>query len=63
MRWTRTISVADTHCEGTPARIVVGGVMPPPGNSVKEQMMYLRDHDDSLRTFLLNDPRGAGISS
>jgi proline racemase len=63
MRWTRTISVADTHCEGTPARIVVGGVMPPPGNSVKEQMMYLRDHDDSLRKFLLNEPRGAGISS
>jgi len=63
MRWSRTITVADMHCEGTPARIVTGGVVPPPGDSVQQQMVYMRDHDDWLRRFLLNEPRGAGISS
>jgi proline racemase len=63
MRWSRTISVADMHCEGTPARIVTGGVLPPPGDTVQQQMVHMRDHDDWLRRFLLNEPRGAGISS
>lgn len=63
MRWSRTLTVADMHCEGTPARIVVGGVLPPPGDTVQQQMVHLRDHDDWLRKFLLNEPRGAGISS
>ena len=63
MRWSPTITVADMHCEGTPARIVTGGVLPPPGDSVQQQMVHMRDHDDWLRRFLLNEPRGAGISS
>jgi proline racemase len=63
MRWSRTLTVADMHCEGTPARIVVGGVLPPPGDTVQQQMVHMRDHDDWLRKFLLNEPRGAGISS
>ena len=63
MRWSRTVTVAEMHCEGTPARIVTGGVVPPPGDSVQQQMIYMRDHDDWLRRFLLNEPRGAGISS
>ncbi len=63
MHWQRTINVMDMHCEGTPARVVVGGVLPPPGDSVFEMMCHMRDHDDWLRRFLLNEPRGAGISS
>ena len=63
MRWRRSISVADVHAEGEPGRVVTGGVMPPPGDSILEQMLYMRDHDDWLRRFLLNEPRGAGIAS
>ena len=63
MQWVRTINVVDVHAEGEPGRVVVGGVLPPPGASVYEQMCHLRDHDDWLRRFLLNEPRGAGISS
>jgi proline racemase len=63
MRWKRTITVADVHAEGEPGRVVVGGVMPPPGDTILEQMHYMRDHDDWLRKFLLNEPRGAGIAS
>jgi trans-L-3-hydroxyproline dehydratase len=36
----------------------VGGVEPPPGNTVFEQMQALR-HDDRLRRFLLREPRGS----
>ncbi len=63
MHWQRTINVMDVHCEGTPGRVVVGGVLPPPGDSVFEMMCHMRDKDDWLRRFLLNEPRGAGISS
>ena len=63
MHWQRTINVMDVHCEGTPGRVVVGGVLPPPGDSVFEMMCHMRDSDDWLRRFLLNEPRGAGISS
>lgn len=63
MRWQRTITVADVHAEGEPGRVVTGGVMPPPGDSVLEQMLYMRDQDDWLRKFVLNEPRAAGITS
>jgi len=63
MFWNRTINVVDVHAEGEPGRVVVGGVLPPPGDSVFEMMCHMRDHDDWLRRFLLNEPRGAGISS
>ena len=63
MFWNRTINVVDVHAEGEPGRVVVGGVLPPPGDSVFEMMCHMRDHDDWLRRFLLNEPRGAGITS
>ncbi len=63
MFWNRTINVVDVHAEGKPGRVVVGGVLPPPGDSVFEMMCHMRDHDDWLRRFLLNEPRGAGITS
>ena len=38
--------------------VVVDGVTPPPGETVFEQMQALR-RDDSLRRFLLHEPRGS----
>ena len=38
--------------------MVVGGVLPPPGSTVFEQMQALRA-DDSLRRLLLREPRGS----
>jgi len=38
MFWERTINVIDVHAEGEPGRVVVGGVLPPPGDSVFEMM-------------------------
>ncbi|MGZ4402577.1 MAG: proline racemase family protein, partial [Gaiellaceae bacterium] len=44
----RTITVVGCHAGGEVGNVVVGGVLPPPGQTVFEQMEALRA-DDSLR--------------
>ena len=46
------------HAGGEVGNVVVDGVPPPPGATVFEQMQALRS-DDSLRRFLLREPRGS----
>jgi proline racemase len=58
MRSRRTITVVGCHAGGEVGNVVVDGVVPPPGATVREQMEALRD-DDSLRRFLLREPRGS----
>src|SRR3989442_3808454 len=58
MRSRRTITVVGCHAGGEVGNVVVAGVAPPPGASVFEQMQALRA-DDSLRRFLLREPRGS----
>ncbi len=57
MSYKRTLQAIDLHC-GIPGRVITGGVPTVPGNSVFEQMEYLRDHDDQIRLLLLREPRG-----
>ena len=52
------ISVVGCHAGGEVGNVVVGGVLPPPGATVFEQMEALRA-DDSLRKLLLHEPRGS----
>jgi proline racemase len=59
MRARRTITVVGCHAGGEIGNVVVGGVLPPPGASVFEQMQHLRDHGDGLRRLLLREPRGS----
>jgi proline racemase len=54
----RTITVVGCHAGGEVGNVVVEGVAPPPGDTVFEQMQALR-RDDSLRRFLLREPRGS----
>jgi proline racemase len=54
----RAIIVIGCHAGGEVGNVVVAGVDPPPGDSVRAQMEALRD-DDSLRRFLLREPRGS----
>ena len=54
----RTITVVGCHAGGEVGNVVVAGVPPPPGATVFEQMQALRA-DDSLRRFLLREPRGS----
>ena len=58
MRSRRAITVVGCHAGGEVGNVIVGGVLPPPGATVFEQMQTLRA-DDSLRRLLLREPRGS----
>jgi proline racemase len=58
MQTARLITVVGCHAGGEVGNVVVGGVLPPPGETVFEQMQALRE-DDSLRRLLLREPRGS----
>jgi proline racemase len=58
VRSRRAITVVGCHAGGEIGNVVVGGVLPPPGKTVFEQMQALRA-DDSLRRLLLREPRGS----
>ena len=58
MRAERVIHVVGCHAGGEVGNVVVGGVLPPPGETVFEQMQALA-RDDSLRRLLLREPRGS----
>jgi trans-L-3-hydroxyproline dehydratase len=58
MRAGRAITVVGCHAGGEIGNVVVGGVLPPPGATVFEQMQALA-RDDSLRRLLLREPRGS----
>lgn len=52
------IKLMDTHAGGDVSRMVTGGVKQLPGETVRQQMEYLRDHADGLRRILLSEPYG-----
>ena len=58
MRARRAITVIGCHAGGEVGNVVVAGVEPPAGATVFEQMQALQA-DDSLRRFLLREPRGS----
>nr|WP_306267913.1 proline racemase family protein [Pararhizobium sp. IMCC3301] len=57
MRSTRTIHIISCHAEGEVGDVIVGGVAPPPGETLWQQRSFL-ERDQSLRNFVLNEPRG-----
>src|SRR5215208_1210397 len=59
MRARRMITVVGCHAGGEIGNVVVGGVLPPVGDTVFEQMQTLRREDDWLRRLLLREPRGS----
>src|SRR5215213_6149951 len=59
MRARRMITVVGCHAGGEIGNVVVGGVLPPGGATVFEQMQTLRREGDSLRRLLLREPRGS----
>jgi trans-L-3-hydroxyproline dehydratase len=59
MRVARTITVVGCHAGGEIGNVVVGGVLPPAGDTVFEQMETLRREGDWLRRVLLREPRGS----
>src|SRR5437763_10854938 len=61
MRAGRVITVVGCHAGGEIGNVVTGGVLPPPGATVFEQMQALRQ-EDGLRRLLLREPRGSVAS-
>ncbi|SFE88948.1 trans-3-hydroxy-L-proline dehydratase [Roseivivax sediminis] len=57
MRSTKTIHVISAHAEGEVGDVIVGGVLPPPGDTIWEQSRWIA-RDATLRNFILNEPRG-----
>lgn len=57
MRSTRTIHVISCHAEGEVGDVIVGGVAPPPGETLWEQRSFIAQQQ-TLRNFVLNEPRG-----
>lgn len=63
MRSSRTLHAVDSHTEGMPTRVIVGGVGVIPGETMAERRAYFVDHMDGLRTLLMYEPRGHGSMS
>ncbi|WP_018688482.1 trans-3-hydroxy-L-proline dehydratase [Ahrensia kielensis] len=57
MRSCKTVHVISAHAEGEVGDVIVGGVLPPPGDTVWEQSRWIA-RDETLRNFVLNEPRG-----
>jgi proline racemase len=57
VRSRKIIHLVSCHAEGEVGNVIVGGVAPPPGDSLWEQSRWIAD-DRKLRNFVLNEPRG-----
>ena len=58
MRTTRVVHCVESHTEGMPTRVVVGGFPVIPGTTMSERRLRLIADYDHLRTFLMDEPRG-----
>jgi proline racemase/trans-L-3-hydroxyproline dehydratase len=58
LKSVRHIFAVDSHTLGEPTRVVVGGLGPVPGCSMRAKRDYLAANLDYLRTALMHEPRG-----
>lgn len=57
MQTSKLIHIVSCHAEGEVGNVIVGGVAPPPGDTLWEQARWIAQ-DKTLRHFVLNEPRG-----
>ncbi|MGI9305011.1 MAG: proline racemase family protein, partial [Gammaproteobacteria bacterium] len=58
MRLSKMITVVGAHAEGEPNEVITGGVVDVPGVTMFDKARWLESEGDSLRAFLLHEPRG-----
>ena len=58
MRSGRLIHAVDLHAAGEPGRVIVGGVLDVPGETMFRKMQHLERRADGLRKLMLREPRG-----
>ena len=61
LKFSKTIEAIDSHTEGNPTRVIVGGVDVPPGKTLWQRKQYLQEQADTLRQLLNFEPRGGGL--
>ena len=59
MRMREVITVVGAHAEGEVGRVITGGVLAPPANSMFERQQAIQRDQDWMREMLLSDPRGS----
>ena len=57
-RYPNRIITIDSHIAGEPARLIVDGVGPLPGENMKDKREYFMAHYDHIRLLLTREPRG-----
>jgi trans-L-3-hydroxyproline dehydratase len=57
MRSSKVIHTVSCHAEGEVGDVITGGVQPPPGDTLWQQSRFIAE-DETLRNFMLNEPRG-----
>ncbi len=63
MRSVRTFHAVDSHTEGMPTRVIVGGMGTIPGATMADKRAYFMAHLDHVRTLLMCEPRGHSAMS
>ncbi|WP_040166154.1 proline racemase family protein [Microbacterium gorillae] len=63
MRTKRVFHAVDSHTEGMPTRVIVGGVGVIPGESMEARRQWFMANQDDLRTLLMTEPRGHSAMS
>ena len=63
MRFNRLISAIDSHTEGEPTRVVIGGIPVIPGATFSDKWAWAKANLDDLRKLLMFEPRGNSVMS
>jgi proline racemase len=58
MRFEKLLTAVDVHAAGMPGRVITGGVLDVPGETMFEKARHLEEHRDDLRQLMLREPRG-----
>ena len=57
-RYPDRIVTIDSHTQGEPTRLLIGGVGTLPGSTMKDKRDYFESHYDHVRMLLTREPRG-----
>lgn len=63
MKFDKLFTTIDTHTGGNPTRTVISGLPKLKGDTMSEKMLYIQEHYDWIRNFLMNEPRGHSVMS
>jgi proline racemase len=58
MRFDRMLTAVEAHAGGEPGRVITGGVLDVPGETMFAKMQHLQRHGDEIRKLMLREPRG-----